>query len=103
MASTRHDSPLTISKLTESLKPTLLEIRNDSHKHTHHKAMQGVTSKETHFALNIESAAFEGQKQIARHRMVTTLLKDEMQREGGIHALQIRASVPQTGEEAKAA
>lgn len=26
-----------------------LEIYNDSHLHSHHKAMQGSTSKETHF------------------------------------------------------
>lgn len=36
-------------QITEALKPTTLEIHNDSHLHSHHKAMQGVTSKETHF------------------------------------------------------
>lgn len=37
------------SKLT-SLTPRTLEIWNDSHKHAHHSAMQGVTDKkETHF------------------------------------------------------
>mgnify|MGYP000627945636 FL=1 len=32
-----------------ALNPQTLEIYNDSHLHSHHKAMQGVTSKETHF------------------------------------------------------
>lgn len=34
------------AKITEALKPTTLEIYNDSHLHAHHKAMQGVASKE---------------------------------------------------------
>lgn len=29
--------------------PSTLEIYNDSHMHAHHKAMQGSTSRETHF------------------------------------------------------
>lgn len=31
----------------------------------------------------------------ARHRMVYGLLKDEMAREGGIHALQLRTRTPE--------
>jgi hypothetical protein len=37
---------LTFEQLTEALNPTTLEIHNDSHLHAHHKAMQGVTSRE---------------------------------------------------------
>jgi stress-induced morphogen len=37
---------LTVEQITKALKPTTLEIFNDSHKHAHHKAMQGVTSRE---------------------------------------------------------
>lgn len=36
-------------KLTEALAPTRLDIFNDSHKHSHHKAMKSCTSSETHF------------------------------------------------------
>lgn len=39
------------SQITEALKPTTLEIYNDSHRHSHHKAMEGSVSKETHFRL----------------------------------------------------
>lgn len=39
-------SMLTVVQITEALKPTTFEIYNDSHKHAHHKAMQGVTSRE---------------------------------------------------------
>lgn len=36
-------------QLVEAFEPTTLEIHNDSHLHSHHKAMEGVQSKETHF------------------------------------------------------
>jgi BolA protein len=47
----------------------------------------------------ITSGAFEKKFQPARHRMVYNLLKEEMAREGGIHALQLRTRTPE--EEAK--
>ncbi|KAF2653541.1 bola-like protein [Lophiostoma macrostomum CBS 122681] len=87
------------AKITESLKPTTLEIFNDSHLHSHHKAMQGVTSKETHFRVIITSDAFKSTRmQIARHRMIYSLLKDEMAQEGGIHALQLTTRTPEEEE-----
>ncbi|KAF1914073.1 bola protein [Ampelomyces quisqualis] len=86
------------TKITDALKPTTLQIFNDSHKHSHHQAMQGVTSKETHFRLVITSSSFEGKMQLARHRMVNTLMKDELAREGGIHALQLTTRTPQEEE-----
>ena len=42
------------------------------------------------------SDAFKGKMQPARHRMVYGLLKEEMDRAGGIHALQLKT---QTSEE----
>ncbi|KFY27578.1 hypothetical protein V493_03420 [Pseudogymnoascus sp. VKM F-4281 (FW-2241)] len=78
------------AKLSDALQPEKLEIHNDSHMHSHHKAMEGNTSKETHFRVVITSDAFKAKSQPARHRMVYTLLKDEMAQEGGIHALQLR-------------
>jgi stress-induced morphogen len=46
-----------IVQITEALKPSALEIYNDSNKHAHHKAMAGVTSREVcmpSFALRTE-------------------------------------------------
>ncbi|KAK3907033.1 bola-like protein-domain-containing protein [Staphylotrichum tortipilum] len=86
-------------KITAELQPSTLEIYNDSHLHAHHKAMQGVTSRETHFRLVITSEAFQSKMQPARHRLVYNLLKDELAQEGGIHALQLRTMTPE--EEAK--
>ncbi|KAK4147776.1 bola-like protein-domain-containing protein [Dichotomopilus funicola] len=86
-------------KITAALQPTTLEIHNDSHLHAHHQAMQGVTSKETHFRVIIASEAFQSKMQPARHRLVYSLLKDELAQEGGIHALQLRTMTPE--EDAK--
>ena len=95
-------------QITEAFTPTSLEIHNDSHLHSHHKAMRDSTSQETHFRFDlplsqsaigmvltshrvyVTSDAFKSKMQPARHRMVYTLLKDEMAAEGGIHALQLR-------------
>jgi len=52
--------------------------------------MAGNTSSETHFRVVITSEAFKGKMQPARHRMVYGLFKEEMSRQGGIHALQLR-------------
>ncbi|KAI4197771.1 MAG: hypothetical protein LQ346_002931 [Caloplaca aetnensis] len=84
--------------ITEALKPTTLEIYNDSSKHAHHKAMQGSTSQETHFRIVITSDAFTSKMQPARHRMVYALLKEELDRVGGIHALQLKTKTPQEEE-----
>jgi len=86
-------------KISSSLSPTFLEIHNDSHLHSHHKAMADSTSQETHFRVVITSESFKGKMQPARHRMVYALLKEEMAQEGGIHALQLRTRTPE--EEAK--
>lgn len=60
-------------------------------------------SKETHFRLVITSEAFSELKtQIARHRVIHDLLKEEMERPGGIHALQLRTRTA-TEEEAQLA
>lgn len=37
------------TQITAAFNPQTLEIYNDSHLHAHHKAMQGSTSRETHF------------------------------------------------------
>lgn len=87
-------------KITTALSPSSLVIRNDSHLHAHHAAMRGSSSTETHFHLTITSTAFQSKPQPARHRMVYALLKEEMSREGGIHALQLKTQTPE--EEARA-
>ncbi|KAL9639298.1 MAG: hypothetical protein Q9164_000996 [Protoblastenia rupestris] len=91
-------APAVSLAITDSLKPTSLEIYNDSNMHAHHRAMQGSVSKETHFRLVITSEAFKSKMQPARHRMVYALLKEELERAGGIHALQLRTQTPEEEE-----
>lgn len=52
-------------------------------------------------SVTIISSAFESKPQPARHRLVYNLLKEEMSREGGIHALQLLTRTPE--EEARLA
>ncbi|KAK0252653.1 hypothetical protein B0A54_13805 [Friedmanniomyces endolithicus] len=102
MATSQHPLEDAVrQKITEALKPTSLEIFNDSHLHAHHKAMKDTTSQETHFRLFITSDAFSSKMQPARHRMVYTLLKDELAAQGGIHALQLRTRTPEEDEKAR--
>lgn len=62
--------------------------------------MAASTSAETHFRVYITSEAFKGKMQPARHRMVYALLKEEMAKEGGIHALQLRTKTAEEDEKA---
>lgn len=52
--------------------------------------------------MNIVSDAFKSKMQPARHRMVYTLLKNELAAEGGIHALQLKTRTVEEEEKAKA-
>ena len=65
--------------------------------------MADSTSTETHFRLVITSDAFRSKMQSARHRMIYSLLKEEMARENGIHALQLRTMTPEEEERRRAA
>ncbi|KAJ5175720.1 uncharacterized protein N7482_001597 [Penicillium canariense] len=94
MASVTPMEDIMRDKIAHAFTPSTLVIRNDSHLHAHHTAMEGSTSKETHFHVTIVSDAFQAKMQPARHRMVYALLKEEMAREGGIHALQLKTKTP---------
>lgn len=64
--------------------------------------MQGSVSQETHFRLVIVSDAFQIKPQPARHRMIYTLLNEEMSQEGGIHALQLKTQTVHEREKSEA-
>jgi len=74
-------------KLTTALDPKGLQVVNESKLHQHHAAMRGNTSSETHFYVQVVSAAFEGKKLLERHRLVYKLLEPELQQ--GVHALRL--------------
>lgn len=83
-----------ILELMAGLKPTHLELKNDSAKHAghvEHLGENGATG-DTHYVLSIVSPLFEGQSRVDRQRMVMALLKGEFT--SGLHALEIKAKSP---------
>lgn len=76
------------SKLSAGLCLDHLEIHNESYKHN---VPEGAQS---HFKVLLVSSDFEKKTLIQRHRMIHTLLAEELKQEGGIHALSIDAKTP---------
>lgn len=82
-------------KIHDEFSPVLFEIYNDSSKHARHSAMRGSTNvTESHFRLVVVSEKFQGKTQPARHRMIYSLLKDELTAANGVHALQLDTKTP---------
>jgi BolA protein len=77
-------------KLTTALRPSRLDLVNESHLHAGHRSSPGTG--ESHFRLLIVSDAFAGRSRVERHRLVNELLRDELK--GGVHALAIKACAP---------
>ncbi len=84
------------AKLEAAFSPASLTVLDESHQHAGHAFHPGGVEPngETHFRIKIVSAAFVGKSRIERHRMINTLLADELR--GGVHALAIHA---QSGDE----
>jgi BolA protein len=86
------------TKLTSALAPESLDVVDESHKHAGHIGHPGsghpgeLSASETHFAVNVVSAAFAGKSRLDRHRIVNGILADELS--GGVHALAIAARAP---------
>lgn len=76
--------------LTEALAPTHLAVINDSALHSGHMGDDGTG--ESHFTVEIESAAFTGQSRLNRQRMVNKALGDLPGQR--VHALAIKARAP---------
>ncbi|MES1990079.1 MAG: BolA family protein [Pseudomonadota bacterium] len=77
-------------KLKKAFSPLSLLIEDQSHQHKGHAGhREGV---ETHFHVTIVSNVFEGQSRVARHRMVTNVLKEEIG--NPVHALALKTQTP---------
>ncbi len=76
--------------LTSALAPTRLVVSNESARHHGHSGDDG--SGESHFSVEIESAAFDGISRLERQRMVNRALGDLPGQR--VHALAIKASAP---------
>lgn len=76
--------------LATAFAPTRLEVINDSARHSGHSGDDG--SGESHFTVEIESAAFAGVSRLQRQRMVNAALGDIPGER--VHALAIKAKAP---------
>ena len=79
-----------LERLESALKPTRIELSDDSDLHRGHDGYN--PAGESHFSLRIESAAFAGKGRVERQRMIYTALGDLMKER--VHALSIKASAP---------
>lgn len=77
-------------RLRAALEPAHLVVTNDSARHRGHSGDDG--SGESHFTVEIESAAFAGMSRVGRQRAVNSALADLLR--DRIHALAIRARAP---------
>lgn len=76
--------------LTAAFAPTRLAVVNDSASHAGHRGDDG--SGESHFTIEIESAAFADVNRLQRQRMVNAALGDIPGQR--VHALAIKARAP---------
>lgn len=77
-------------KLEEALAPQRLDVIDESHLHHGHGGWR--EGGETHFRVDIVSDAFSGKSRVERHRMVNTILAQELAER--VHALAIAAKAP---------
>jgi BolA family transcriptional regulator, general stress-responsive regulator len=78
------------NKLRTELAPARLAIEDQSSQHHGHAGWR--EGGETHFRVEIVSAAFEGQSRVVRQRLVYAALKDEFA--AGLHALALTTLTP---------
>ncbi len=77
-------------KLLVALRPTRLDVVNESHMHAGHAGSPGTG--ESHFRVLVVSDAFDGKSRVERHRMVNAALADELA--GRVHALALTTYAP---------
>lgn len=73
-------------RLTEALKPTFLDVENESHNHCRGE------NRETHFKITAVSDSFESLASVRRHQVVYELLAQEMSE--GVHSLALHLFTP---------
>ena len=83
------DAPQAMRERLAALQPLLVEIIDDSAKHSGHEGARGGGG---HYRLKIVAPCFDGERTLARHRLIYDALGDMMRRE--VHALSIVALTP---------
>ena len=77
-------------KLMVELRPTHLDVINESELHAGHRSSPGTG--ESHFRILIVSAAFIGKSRVERHRLVNAVLAEDVGKR--VHALALNAYAP---------
>lgn len=85
------------TKLKAAFEPVALDIVDQSHLHAGHAHTaalhaEGRKGGETHFAVAIVSARFDGLSRTQRQRMVYAALREELA--GPVHALSLKTLSP---------
>lgn len=75
------------ARLQQALQPVHLEVVNESSSHN------VPPGSESHFKVTVVSPAFAGKLLLARHRMINTLLAEELANR--IHALALHTYTPE--------
>ena len=79
-----------LCRLNSALSPSRIELTDHSEQQRGHGGYN--PAGESHFSLNVESAAFAGKSRVERQRMIYGALGDLMRER--VHALSIRATAP---------
>jgi len=77
-------------KLNDAFAPESIDVVDESNLHEGHTGHR--PGGQSHFRIYIVSQAFAGKSRIDRHRMINTVLADDLA--GGVHALAIHAAAP---------
>lgn len=80
-----------IANLTRALDPVRLDVVDESARHAGHAGAR--PEGETHFRVEIVSAAFAGLSRLARQRLVHRALAEELKTR--VHALTVTARTPE--------
>ena len=80
------------AKITTALRPTVLEIEDDSARHHGHAGANPDGGGETHFTVSVQSTAFAGKGRVERQRLVYGILADELRER--VHALSLKLTAP---------
>ena len=79
------------NKLRDAFTPLRLAIEDESSRHHGHAGWR--EGGETHFRVEIVSAAFEGKRLIGRHQLVYATLGERMKTDE-VHALSMKTFTP---------
>ena len=72
-------------KITNNIQVNNIEIIDNTHKHKHHKSFN---KSKIHLKIIIESDFLKSFNKVDSHKKITSLLKDELEKE--IHSLELK-------------